>query len=214
MNMEGTKHEKVVILVLAYVVGFTSGFIAFGVATPDLETVTPVAVVESITSEVPMEEVATDLPVIEEQAVTLSDDNAKDYIEPMYPQGTHVYYQNGRLFVSIDGNVNLLSIEKNRMAANVTDLFSSQGSHVAVPHYAISDDNKFVYYCEQQSSQDTCVSFVYDIANQTVQYVVENGQKLVLAASDAKKAVWSNATLLVGNGASISPETPWKVATR
>ena len=211
MNMEGTKHEKAVILFLAYVVGFTSGFIAFGISKPTPETASVIEVVEEITLEespVILDEVAVT------EVVTEAEDLPNEYSNPLHPEGTHAYYQNGRLLVSVDGEVTLLSMEKNRMAANVTDLFSNQGSHIAIPHTSVSTDNKFVYFCEQQSDADRCVSFVYSIDAQTIYSVMDNGLKVVLTASDAKNVTWNGNTLSVGTSLSTSPETPWKLAAR
>ena len=211
MNMEGTKHEKAVILFLAYVVGFTSGFIAFGTKQSAPEVVSVTEVVQEISLEESpdvVEEVITD------DVLTEAVESPNEYSNPLHPEGTHAYYQNGRLLVSVNGQVTLLSMEKNRMAANVTDLFSKQGSHIAIPHTAVSTDNKYVYFCEQQSDADSCVSFVYAIEAQTIYSVMDNGQKVVMSGSDAKKVTWDGNKLSVGTSLSTSPEAPWKVAAR
>jgi hypothetical protein len=215
MDMEGTKHEKAVIVVLAYIVGFTSGFIAFGVTQPDLQSIAPIEMPLETglpTETVPVTSDGTKLPMTDTAPTAGATEN--DYTVPKYTEGTHVYYENGRLFLSVDGNVSLLSIERNRMAANVTEFFRTQGSHVAIPHYALSPDNKFVYFCEQQGDADSCVSFIYDVTAQTIQFVVDNGEKVTLTAAEAKTGRFDGATLVIGLQQSTDPTTPWKVAQK
>ncbi len=210
--MEGTKHEKVVILLLAYIIGFTAGYISFGVTQPNIpffeqnESVPEFIIPAQASQSAPTP--STEPSVVPQ----LADSIEADYTTPKFANGTHVYYEDGRLFISIEGKVNLLSIERNKMSANVSDYFTDQGLHVSIPRFLMSDDKKFVYFCEQQSDEDSCSSFIYDTSTQTIQYVVADGQKISTSSSVAASARFNGSVLVLGSYVSTTPESPWKMA--
>ena len=213
--MEGTKHEKAVIVLLAYIVGFTAGFIAFGVSKTNVpeEVIEVVANdTETLTQIAPTKPVEqTELPISDSEKI--EGELTDDYSNPTGSgKGTQAYYKNNRLFVSVEGKVNLLSVAKSKLTADVSSIFSNQGSHVAIPKYEVSPNGKYVYFCEQQTDVTECLSFVYDVANQIIQYVVADGKKVLISTEEAKKVTWKGNTLAIGVRSSEAAELPWKLA--
>lgn len=176
LDIEGTKHEKVVIIVLSYVIGFTAGFICFGVAqsmridrndAPHLIPVVSVATGEAevvAKSETPVNSVSTDF------AVT---------------------YTEGKLQVKNGDKIYLLSIKSSGLDSAVQSAFENQGSHVDIPAYIVSPGNTFVYFCEQQGAKDSCNSLVFDVVRNVIEFVTVDGKKLITTAAVAKTASWS-----------------------
>ncbi len=198
LNIEGTKHEKAVLVILSYVSGFTAGFIIFGMST--LSSARPV---ENVIYEVPPQ---TDVSM-----------NTIDEIAP--PEATEtsvstedVMYKDGRLMANVNGASVLLSAQLATVDAETAKTFANQGVHQAIPKYQASDDANFVYYCEQHSEADSCINFIYDVEKQIIQYVTVDGKKLVSNAETAQTATWNNGLLTIGTATSIEATTPWKLA--
>jgi hypothetical protein len=204
LNIEGTKHEKAVLVILSYVAGFTAGFIVFGLSqTPALQsvTVTPevvTAVPNNVVAEVP----APAAPAAEAVENTETPDMSQE-----------VLYKDGRLMANVNGASVLLSAQLQTVDAETAKAFANQGVHETIPQYMASDDGNFIYYCEQHSQADSCTNFVYDVTNQIIQYVTRDGAKLVTTAEEAKTATWSGSTLTIGSASSASAATPWKLVS-
>ncbi len=210
MNMEGTKHEKAILVALAYIVGFTSGFIAFGMSQPDAHIVEEVALMNTI----PVSNADTHPNLPADTLATVDTPQQDDTESVVTEKGTRVYYQNDRLYVSVDGAVNLLSVAKNSLSSAVAAAFSTQGTHISIPKYLASPDGKYVFFCEQQQETDSCIGFVYDVTGTVIQYVAHDGKKVAITADVAKSAAWSENTLSFGTYRSQSIEKPWIVTAQ
>jgi hypothetical protein len=197
LNIEGTKHEKAVLVILSYVVGFTAGFIVFGLTqAPALQSVTVAPVAET---PVPTE-VVTEV-------------EAEDMMEtPEAPDmSQQVLYQNGRLMANVNGASVLLSAQMQTVDAETAKAFANQGVHEDIPQYLASDDGNFIYYCEQHAGEDTCINFIYSVSDQMIQYVTVDGVKFRSTPADAKSAMWDGSSLVIGSARSIAVATPWKL---
>jgi hypothetical protein len=222
MNMEGTKHEKAVLVVLAYIIGFTSGLIAFGLSQ---RASAPVEEMVSIDMSAPLPTPA------EVDGYTPPTENPPDYVETetvfpteespvsqseegdvVFADGEVVMYQDGKLYANVSGERYVLSLRSDVMPNTNVEGFSTQGIHVALPKYLASPDGQYVYFCEQHTEVDGCTNFVFDIASNTIQFVNNGGEKLITPASIAENAVWSDSGLTIGTYSSISAATPWVVS--
>ena len=202
LNIEGTKHEKAVLVILSYVVGFTAGFITFGVTSSNgfakHNTVMSGPPVMNETVVPPMESPTEVNEVMEEMPVeTTSTDQ--------------VMYQNGRLMANVNGASVLLSAQLATVDRESAKTFASQGVHEAIPNYVASDNGVYIYYCEQHSQADSCANFVYDVNAGVIHYVTLDGVKLVTTGAVADTATWNNSSLMIDGASSISAETPWKL---
>lgn len=195
--MEGTKHEKALLVVLSYIVGLTSGFIAFGLTQSNqiLETTDVVSSYEG-----------------ESQLVATTEENSVE--ETPVSSGVKVTYDDGRLTVDVNGSIQLLSVERSRLNLEAASYFTKQGTHSIEPVYKLSPDSKYVFFCEQDTTTDSCQSFVYDIQNEMIHYVTNNGTKLALSRDEAKQVVWDGLVLVAGLNTSNSSESPWLLSTK
>lgn len=200
LNIEGTKHEKAVLVILSYVVGFTAGFIVFGLASaPSLQSVAVVP------------EVITPLESSESVANVSTNNMVEDTEAPDMSQP--VLYKDGRLMANSNGASVLLSAQIQTVDAETAKAFANQGVHERIPQYLASDDGNFIYYCEQHAGEDNCINFIYSVKDQIIQYVTVDGAKHSSAPSAAKTAMWDGPSLVLGSARSVSPETPWKLIT-
>ncbi|MBY0538393.1 hypothetical protein K2P47_03260 [Patescibacteria group bacterium] len=200
LNIEGTKHEKAVLVILSYVVGFTAGFIVFGVTqSSPLESAPIINVTEA-----PAAEMVTGVPEVsttETPELETSD------------MSQQVMYTGGRLMANSNGASVLLSAQIQTVDPETAKDLASQGVHESLPQYLASDDGNFIYYCEQHSGEDTCVNFIYQVSDQSIKYVTADGVKLRSTPMDAKAAYWEGATLVIGANRSMTPDTPWKLSS-
>ena len=137
LNIEGTKHEKAVLVILSYVSGFTAGFIIFGMS--------------ALLSARPAESVIYHEP----QATNISMNTVDQVSAPTEQEAPapteEVMYKDGRLMANVNGASVLLSAQLATVDAETAKTFANQGVHQAIPKYQASDDANFVYYCEQHS---------------------------------------------------------------
>ena len=213
LDIEGTKHEKVVIIVLAYVMGFTAGFICFGVGGPKFihptDTMVPAVATTMTPTEVPPTEEAmqTQEPVANEEIAVVSPVNATS-------NETAASYSDGKLQVAVGTNTFLLSMKVDDLGTVDTSDFKNQGSHVAIPAYLVSPDNKFVYFCEQKTAEDTCNSFIFNVQANAIEYVSVDGKKLTTNAATAKAATWTTAGLSIDGKTSVEAGNPAVLSTK
>ena len=204
LNIEGTKHEKAVLVVLSYVVGFTTGFIVFGLTQPrPLQSVSTQAEMETTVPEDIFVE-----PALEEISETPVEAAAE-----LPNTGEQVMYKDGQLIANVNGASVLLSAQMKTVDAETAVLFANQGVHEVIPYFQASPDGAFIYYCEQHVASDTCINFVYSVNEKVIQYVTVDDIKLDLAPEAAKTAYWSGSTLHLGGAMSTNVAAPWKLST-
>lgn len=195
MNLEGTKHEKAVLIVLAYIIGITSGFIGFGV-----------------TQNVAEEEVAT--TTIEGTSFIPEGYSSPD-TEP--PTDSNVQnnevasYVDGKLYAFVHGESYVLSLSTGIIDSENVEGFSTQGIHKSIPTYSASADGRFVHFCEQQSDADECTHFIFDAEENLIQPVSFSGKRFITNISEALTAAWNGDTITIGMYSSAAAATPWKL---
>lgn len=206
LNMEGTKHEKALLVILSYVVGFTAGFLTFGLGQ------TPFINQEEMVDSNYISEIDQTMPVMDsEEPEMMSDDsNVSDSEANSVDEVT---YEDGRLMANVNGATVLLSAQMDTLDPKSAAEFANQGAHTNIPKYSVSLDGNFIYYCEQHSDSDSCVSFVYDVDGGTIHYVTTNGSKLNTSISEAMSADWTEKGLTISGMTSVSADAPWSVQT-
>lgn len=187
--MEGHRHEKVAIVLCAYIIGFTTAFIGFGVNSLQKKEVpnTPVT--------------ANTVEVVE----TVSKNIQKNII-------TSVSFGDDGLYaVTPAGNI-LLSVNKSVLEASVIGATRTSGYYFAVVDAESSRDGKFVYFCEQLMESDaTCDPYVYDLQGDILHKVSLEGS---VVSSDVKThaSAWDETGVLTLNGnRSMAPLKPWEL---
>jgi hypothetical protein len=198
MNLEGTKHEKAVLVVIAYIIGFTSSFIAFGV----MEQYQAPAVLETTETWPEGYMPPTEQPPLDEAVSTEES-----------PTNSMAVYEEGKLYATVAGERYVLSLSNDIMDVTNVEGFATQGIHENIPTFSASNDSRFVHFCEQQTEADACTHFIFDAGRNVIQPVSLNGQSFITTISEALSTVWNNDTLTIANYASVSEAEPWKMVT-
>jgi hypothetical protein len=198
MNLEGTKHEKAVLVLIAYIIGFTSSFIAFGV----MDQVAPPAALESAVTTWPEGYTPpTEMPPTEETVSAV-------------PTGAGIAsYEDGKLYANVQGERYVLSLSNDIMDVSNVEGFATQGIHEALPTYSASADGRFVHFCEQQTPADSCTHFVFDADRNVIQPVSYEDKSFITTVNEALSTVWNGDALRIAQYASVSEAQPWKLTT-
>ncbi len=195
MNLEGTKHEKAVLVVLAYIIGLTSGFIGFGVTQSLTTNTMEVAVAPEF---IPEGYTGPDTPPpSDELAPATTEEIAR--------------YEDGKLYAYVHGDRFVLSLSNDIMPVENVEGFATQGIHEKIPTYSVSDDGRFVHFCEQHTEADECTHFIFDAEANVIQPVSYEGKNFITSISDALTAAWNGDTITIGTYSSAAAITPWKL---
>lgn len=183
MHIEGSRHEKVAIVIATYVIGFITAYIAFGINAD--ETIKTLVVTNTISQQAAVAESAA----ASSEKVRITDKG--------------LIYTDGQTERLISVNVAVLQ--------NATSFENTPGVHTAVHGLSVSPTEQFVYYCEQQFTAETdCVPFLYDVTNDMVHFVSHSDANPALPI-DSAQAYWtSDGRLSLGTFNSQSPLTPWQ----
>ncbi len=182
--MEGTRHERVALIAAAYVIGFITAFIAFGL--------------EKINE--------TDIHA-DTQAVIK---NASAQQAESSTQATSVGMGEDGLFVITDKGERMLSANMQVLGASIISGAGEPGIYYSIIDAEASHNGAFVYFCEQLTQAAlTCDPYVYSLANDTI-YPVKIGDEKYKAPIATHKSTWTNDSTLVLNGAtSLDQQQPW-----
>jgi hypothetical protein len=187
--MIGTRHEKIVIVLAAYVIGFTTAFIAFGVNEVhegDATAKRMVAVAQTPANE------------------------TVDY-KKVHHNISEIGTDEFGLYVNVGGYKRTISAAASLLGASVIQ--GAMGPGYAVEHLkpAISTDGWFAFYCEKATEDaDACSPFVYSLFDDTIHKVTLNGVQEPVRISDFTVAWSSDNYLLINGYSSVDNVTPWK----
>lgn len=182
--MEGTRHEKIAIIIAAYIIGFTTAFIAFGVNQPK-NPIEPLQV------------------TARNQQVDTKESLASNVI-------TSVGYSNEGLFAVTAGYERLLSAKASTLGASAIASGGTSGYYFKIIDAEASRDGRFVYFCEQLTQDSkTCDPYVYAIEDDSLHPVKADDVKYQSPVATHESA-WSDANELVLNGMiSSEKDSPW-----
>ncbi len=193
MNLEGTKHEKAVLVVIAYIIGFTSGFIAFGISELNFKN---------------LDDIATDLPVLDPATTPYVPPTSQP---PAVIESAAASYSEGKLYADVGEERFVLSISNEVMPKDNVEGFATQGIHHNLPIFITSPSGRYVYFCEQQTTEQKCTSFIFDTYTNLIQFVSVAGDKLLIDNTVAKTAIFAGEALSLGEWVSASSNEPWKL---
>jgi len=191
--MNGIRHEQAVLVVMAYIVGFVTAFIAFGISESN--------------KALPLTNYKTDNHISANQVAEAAD---ADVVEVTHSDNK-VSYEDGMLQVhNVYDNPIVLSVDVSLMPELAEDpQFSDQGVHQSLTQYGVSQDGNYVYFCEQMVQPDTCRSFVYDITEDLITPLTFSGDGAEIAVADAATARWSNGVLQIAEYTSEYQSGMW-----
>jgi len=202
-ELEGTRHEKVALVLLAYIIGITSGYIAFATHS------TPVsAKYQSATFHIDrVSDMNSHIPIDNSdygRGIVQRDKNHSDRF---------VHYTDGRLIVESPDLQMLISIHADQMGEDVQPGFEMQGTHIVPPVFIADAADENVFFCEFFKTDAECLSYIFNATDVTIKPVVLNGQQLNLTETEARTAAWVDGQLMVANLVSL-PREPWKLTIR
>jgi len=185
--MEGSRHEKAALVIAAYAIGITTAFIFF--ASP---------------TEVKFED----------SFIKATDVNSAAVIKAVPAQAAEeagaLTYKEGRLEMNMSDGVHLLSFNPDVSGLKVDVASLSQGFHYGQVTYRLSQDSKFVFFCEQQSTTtDSCFGFVYDIDGDRIYQIIKDGSPVIISSKSAGEAIWTAVGLKIGANYSANESAPW-----
>jgi len=205
-DLEGTKHERAVIVVLAYIIGFTSGFIAFNLSDKSANVDK-----KDTYSEIISNELETEIEVLEDDIQTTSENNG-EVLGEVVESNDFVFYNSDHLYVQTSQGMMVLSVHEKIFEGNVPQEFTEQGIHTEKPVFVANDSDSMVFFCEPQSDSESCMPFVFDARSVMIYPVTVNNTALSLAINEARSASWQGNQLallsFVSNGT-----TPWSLVS-
>jgi hypothetical protein len=216
MDLEGTRHEKAVLVVVSFIIGFTCGLIAFGLGNrgtedylvSDAPLMVAVPAIPAEMDAVPSEITGYEPPTENPPAYEDSTDSSQDQEETQ-----PVSYEEGKLYANVGDERFLLSLRTDIMGDSNVEGFSTQGLHEALPAYSAAPSGQFVHFCEQQTAEPVCTHFVFAADTNTIYFVSQDGAKVITPVDEAMNVYWQGDTLTIGTMQSASVATPWIVTT-
>lgn len=193
--MEGSRHEKAALAAVAYIVGFTAAYILFGNFT---STSTPAFMIPTGGSAAAVVTATEASEVVEAEVVAAK--VAPDFL---------VSYEAGKLEVIQGESIKLLSFNPETSELTGTE-DATQGTHFGEVPYVVSNDQKFVFFCEQYDTEDTtCAGYVYDVTADKIFPVTKSGVAAKISLSSAEDAIFTAVGLKIGSNYSANPSAPW-----
>ena len=186
--LEGTRHEKVAIVITSYVIGFTTAFIAFGINQLYMS--------QQILNEEP-EFVAMEKQEVEPEETILS-----------------VAVTSEGLSAVTSLKSVLLTANKSSLGSAVIGSTNTPGFYAEIIEAEVSRDGRFVYFCEQLGKLDTyCDPYVFSLSDEMLHKVTLNDE-VFAPDSETHSSFWSDENQLSVNGAFSSDiEKPWKLGS-
>lgn len=180
--MNNSRHERAIVVLASYVIGFTTAYIAFGVGQPYAK--------------------APSVSYV---------NNVAQYEIREAPEAS-IFIDELGLGVITEDRVRLLSARRDAMAANVISATPQPGVAVALTEAELSRDGKFVYFCEQLTEEsDQCDPYVYSL-EADVLYPVEVYGERYYPNNATHVSAWSPAGYLtVDDYISATIAEPWKL---
>lgn len=186
---DNSRHERVALVILSYVIGFVTAFIAYGLNKADqVISVINTDEVEKVS------ETRVEVPV------------------PV-PVPVDAVYENGRFYIETPERQILVSAKPSALGMTDDEILKRpQGLHKDISATDIDQDGGHVFFCEQHTSEATCRPFVYDVENVIVYRVMVDGAPVDLPIDQANDSDWSDNKLRVSSYTSVDSEKPWHLA--
>ena len=188
--MIGTRHEKIAIALAAYVIGFTTAFIAFGINNMDREE------------------------HMHEWKAREHFENSKHAVNYKSADAniSGIFTDDSGLYVTVGGYKRILSAKQNTLATSVVQSTPTPGFHVAIQQQQVSPDGWYAFYCEQlEVNATTCDPYVYSLFDDTVYKVTTNDVADSVAIENLSVSWTSDNRLVVNNSDAKNAGQPWKL---
>lgn len=192
--MEGTRHERIALVIVAYIIGFTTAYIAFGVhkLNEDTTFVAEAAPSSPVVTHVQQHQTAV------QQGPKISDMNVDA----------------SGFFVTINGYKRLLAANVDSISPAEAEVIGKEGSFYKIVGASLSGDGQFAYFCNQAKQTDTnCMPYVYDVDTDMLHAVTVDAQPYTSIVASTT-STWSPAgTLSLDGFKSATATEPWRLAS-
>jgi hypothetical protein len=183
---EGTRHERAALVVIAYVIGFITAFIAYGLSQkPHSNDV----------SSVP----AWSTP----RTVSLSNQASV----------AHVAFEQDGLYAVTSEADRILTADKKAFTEDaLARIQEGRGYHYRVIDAETSRNGKFVYFCEQLSAENSdCDPYVYVFETDVLHSVRHNNVRVTYPVANHSSYWTDGSYLVIGQAISADPTRPWEL---
>jgi len=181
--MENSRHERALVVVASYVIGFASAYIAFGVS---------------------QSQQIVYMPVVSEQHQVAK----KSVIAS--PTASLRVEDDGLVLATQDKERLLTARKSSPLVASLIQAGPTPGFAEKLTEAELSRDSEYVYFCEQLTPEaESCDAYVYSV-NDDVLYPVQINGEVYTPNNASHVSAWSPAGYLtIGEYQSASTETPW-----
>lgn len=183
--MEGSRHERVLLVLTAYIIGFTTAFIAY--ALPAKHQVTP-------------------------QVFSIQTNEQDDVSVPqtaIYLDETGLYVSSPQTTQLLSVN------QASPLMANAVFGAPTSGVHYRLIDAELSRDRDFVYFCEQLTeTAQTCDPYVFSIQDGILHEVTVNDVVYPSSVANHTSSWSSDGKLQLDGYISASSETPWELVAQ
>lgn len=182
--MENSRHEKVMIIIAAWVIGFVTAYIAYGITRINEQY--PTTEVVKVNSVAEVQQQLNNRPALEEDEL-------------------------GLYFKTAESRRLLTANQAALASADPTAITKpTNGEYYEVYGMSVSPNAKFAYFCEQLRAADTtCEPFVYDVAADALHRVELSDGRTTLPISDQKVSWGEQGKLFLSDFKSSSFAEPW-----
>jgi len=175
------RHERIVLVILSYIIGFTTAFIGYGI------------------------------PSSSNSADEVSKDSfAASALGAAKSKNTTLMENEKALYAVVDGKQKVVS---GKLVDGITP---GRGFHTAVPFRGVSPSGQYVYFCEQETEEQTeCKEYIYDVDKHMV-YRLNYESRKISASLSHTDFKWQEVNDIAeyADLVSISPAEPWKLVAR
>ena len=181
--MEGTRHERIALVIAAYVIGFITAFIAFGVGNVSQTDIDSTGVVKNATAQQIQSE-------RKKTSVGIGEDG---------------------LFVITAQGERMLSANMQSLGANIIASANGEpGFYFSIIDAEASPNGTYVYFCEQLTEKsEVCDPYIYSLQSDTIYPVKVDGDRYEASIADHNSAWMDESTLVLNGATSLDQMKPW-----
>ena len=185
MNMEGTRHEKIVLIIASYVIGFVTAFIAFGIDFFNYQNTT------------------VQNPYVKNLSVAVQQKNT-------HLQAATIGFSETGFVVKTKNDVQLLSVDKKKVDPEVLSTLDSNAYYAEIVAAEMSPDGRFVFYCQKVTEDSqTCNPFIYVLDAKVLHPVKLNDENYLSSVATHTSSWLPDNNLIVDGHSSVNADIPW-----
>lgn len=180
LHLEGTKNERALVIVLAYVIGFVTAAMWFGFAVVEHG--------EVVTTQ------------YDEVSSVLTKTSTAVPVASAAEGETTVMYIDGRLQLLVHDQPVILSVSSDQVEPMEVEQIvtpQGQGVHNSLAAFTLNESKQYLFFCESNEA-GSCDAYVYDVEENLIHPIRFDGKLTEVANSQASTAEWLDSQLVLG----------------